>query len=370
MENFWQQLKQTQPQSIVGLAPMDGITDQPFRFITQKYGQPDVIFTEFVNVEGLCHNAERLLEPLLYDVSQRPIVAQIYGKTPDSFRQAAILVCQLGFDGIDLNMGCPSKSVAGGGSGAALIKTPQLATAIIQATQQGIQEWLNGATCADCSDFSAEFCKLVELRRQTVGLPLMTELKTRTEIPLSVKTRTGFDQPSIDSWLSTILATQPEALILHGRTYKQSFRGPADWSLISQAAELVRQLSPETIFLGNGDVKNRADGEAKARQHQLDGVLIGRAVRGNPWVFTTTNPLLTLTEPQRFQKMAQLALEHAQVFEQTFSQREKFSFLPMRKHLAWHMSGFPGAKQLRQQLVRANSSQEVAQIFKQFDLLT
>ena len=369
MENFWQQLQQTQPHSIVGLAPMDGITDQPFRFMTQKYGQPDVIFIEFVNVEGLCHNAERLLEPLLYDVTQRPIVAQIYGKTPDSFRQAAILVCQLGFDGLDLNMGCPSKSVAGGGSGAALIKTPELATAIIQAAQQGIQEWLSGATCADCSDFSAEFCELVESRRATVGLPPTAELKTRQEIPISIKTRTGFDHPSVDTWLPTILATQPAALILHGRTFKQSFRGPADWALIGQAAELVRQLSPETIFLGNGDVKNRFDGETKARQHQLDGVLIGRAARGNPWVFAVDDVLVALTNQQRAQKMAQLALEHAQVFESTFSQREKFSFLPMRKHLAWYMSGFPGAKQLRQQLVRTNSSQEVTQIFKQFDLL-
>lgn len=376
MTNFWQDLKQQLGRALVGLAPMDGITDQPFRHIVKKYGQPDVIYTEFVNVEGLCHNAQALLRPLLYDNSQRPIAAQIYGKTPNSFRQAAILVCQLGFDGIDLNMGCPSKSVAGGGAGAALIKNPKLAQAIIRATQQGVQDWVDGKSCTDCADFSDSFCKLVEKRRQALKLDPTAQfqnrrVENRQVLPISVKTRLGFDQPSIQDWLPFLLDEQPAAVAIHGRTLKQGYSGQANWEQIGQAAQLAKEQSPETLILGNGDVQDFAQAQEKAQIYELDGVLIGRAVQGNPFVFAQENPLENLDKYEQAKTLAKVALEHAQFYEETFcsNEQDECFFLPMRKHLAWYVKGIPYAKEIRQKLVRTNSSREVKKIFEELQLV-
>ncbi len=152
--NLWDTLARP----IVGLAPMDGISNHPFRHIQKKYGNPDLVYTEFTSVEALCHGDWRWLRNFLYDESQRPLIAQIYGRTPKYFRQVAIMLCELGFDGIDINMGCPAKTVANGGCGAALIRTPDCAQAIIQATKEGVQDWCNGATTATCTRLFAALC--------------------------------------------------------------------------------------------------------------------------------------------------------------------------------------------------------------------
>jgi tRNA-dihydrouridine synthase len=371
MNNFWQDLKQQLKRALVGLAPMDGITDQPFRHIVKKYGQPDVIYTEFVNVEGLCHNAEALLRPLLYDNSQRPIVAQIYGKTPNSFRQAAILVCQLGFDGIDLNMGCPSKSVAGGGAGAALIKNPKLAQAIIRATQQGVQDWVDGKNCSDCPDFSDSFCELVEKQRQALDLDAAVQFENRQALPVSIKTRLGYDQPVIQEWLPFLLGEQPAAVAIHGRTLKQGYSGQANWEQIGQAAQLAKEQRPDTLILGNGDVTSFNQAQEIARIYKVDGVLMGRAAQGNPFVFAQENPLENLDKHEQAKTLAKVALEHAQFYEETFcsNEQDECFFLPMRKHLAWYVKGIPHAKEIRQRLVQTSSSQAVAQILQSFSLL-
>ena len=146
--SFWDTLATP----IIGLSPMDGLTDHPFRHIQKKYGNPTIMYTEFTSVEGVCHGATQLLKDFLFDETQRPLIAQIYGTTPSYFRQTAILLCQLGFDGIDINMGCPVKNVAHSGAGAALIKTPRLAQEIIAATKQGVINWQNGMREKDCPD--------------------------------------------------------------------------------------------------------------------------------------------------------------------------------------------------------------------------
>ena len=147
---FWTAL----PRPILGLAPMNGITDHPFRHIQKKYGRPAVLYTEFTSVTGSFTRDGRLLQDFRYDETQRPIIGQIFGRSPDHFRQMAILLCQLGFDGVDINMGCPTRSVAHSGAGAALIKTPQLAQEIVRAVKTGICEWYNGATVRDCADIA------------------------------------------------------------------------------------------------------------------------------------------------------------------------------------------------------------------------
>ncbi len=371
MVNFWHELRQQLARPLVGLAPMDGVTDQPFRFIVKKYGRPDVIYTEFVNVEGLCHNAEALLRGLSYDPSQRPITAQIFGKTPDCFRQAAVLVCQLGFDGIDINMGCPSRSVAGGGSGAGLIETPKLAQTIIKAAMRGVQDWASGKSCQDCADFSDSFCKQIEQRRLKMGLTPTPELENREPIPVSIKTRIGYEESEIDTWLGYLAQTQPAAIAIHGRTLRQGYSGQADWEAIGQAAEIIRSHDWQTLVLGNGDVQDFAQAQQKAVKHDVDGVLIGRAAQGNPFVFDPKNPLKDLSAVQKAKKLAQVALEHAELYEKTYctDPNKDCFFLPMRKHLAWYVKGIPHAKEIRQKLVRTNSSLEVKEILEEFDLV-
>jgi tRNA-dihydrouridine synthase B len=354
-QSFWQQLAQP----ILGLSPMDGVTDQPFRHIVKKYGQPAVVYTEFTSVEGVCHGADRLLTDFLFDESQRPIIAQIYGTSPSYFRQTATILCQLGFDGIDINMGCPAKNVAHSGAGAALIKTPDLAQEIIRQTKAGVDDWLNGKTAADCPDITQAIAQEVARRHQL----LSPERQQRRFLPVSVKTRVGYDQPVINEWIPTLLEMEPAAIALHGRTLKQQYGGSANWELIGQAAELVSQTP--TLILGNGDIQSRADALQKISDYNLHGALLGRATMGNPYVFWPDNQ-----PPAGFPTPFQIALEHAQLFEQTFSHEERYNFLPMRKHLGWYVRNVPQASQIRIELFRTNSAAEVETCLKKFQLLT
>ncbi len=350
---FWTKLARP----IIGLSPMDGVTDQPYRQIQKKYGQPALIYTEFTSVEGLCHGAERLLKEFLFDETQRPVIGQIYGSTPEYFRQAAILLCELGFDGIDINMGCPAKNVAHSGAGAALIKTPHLAQDIIRAVKTGIAEWQSGQTTADCPDIIPSIT--AEVARRKALLP--TEYQTTRPVPVSVKTRVGYDQPVIADWIPTLLEMEPATIALHGRTLKQHYGGVANWEYIGQAAELAHQTS--TLLVGNGDVSSYEDALQKCQTYHLDGALIGRASFGNPYVFQPADQ--TPASPTRFQ----IALEHAQLFEQTFSHDERYNFLPMRKHLGWYVREVANASQIRVELFQTNTSQEVATILNHHGLL-
>ena len=348
--NFWQQLNKP----IIGLSPMDGVTDAAFRQITKKYGAPDIMYTEFTNVEGLCHGATQLLKPLIYHEAERPIIAQIFGKTPKYFRQVAVLLCELEFDGIDINMGCPAKNVAQHGSGAALIQTPQLAQEIIKETKAGVQDFQNGKRIRDCVDLKKLLKKSPNLNKKK------SELKNN-EVPVSVKTRIGYDKPVTKDWITTLLETQPAAIALHGRTLKQGYSGSANWEQIGLAAQLTKKT--KTLILGNGDVNDRQEAEAKAKQYGVDGVLIGRAAFGNPYVFQSVIPHPVAGS------LAKLAYEHARLYEQIFASQEKYSFLPIRKHLGWYINGIEHAKEIRIKLMQTNSAQEVESVFHEFNLI-
>lgn len=348
--SFWQQL----PRPFVGLSPMDGVTDLPFRTITKRYGKPDLMFTEFSSVEGLCRGASELLKEFLYSVEQRPIVAQIYGTTPEFFRQMTIALCQLGFDGVDINMGCPAKNVAHSGAGAALIKTPELAIAILQAAKQGVKDWQAGQTVDNCPNLTPEIRQ--KIQQQIADLNLVV---TPKPIPVSVKTRIGYDSISVTEWVRYLLEAEPVAITLHGRTLRQGYSGLANWEEIGKAVQTIKDISPTTLVLGNGDVASRQDALNRCQTYGVDGVLIGRASFGDPWVFGTKTP----------ENPAAVALEHAQLFEQAYGANPRYSFLPMRKHLAWYIKGMPQAREIRSRLVRANSSEEARAIFVEFGLL-
>lgn len=354
--SFWHEI----PQPIIGLSPMDGVTDPAFRFIVARYGKPDVQVTEFVGVDEVCHGGEAAWQQLRYAEIERPIVAQIYGADPDKFYQVAQVVCELGFDGVDLNMGCPSKNVSARGCGAALIRNPPLAREIIRAVHAGVTDWVAGHRIES-----------IGLRPKVVGQVLaLTSGRDgswpRKPVPVSVKTRLGYDAVVIEDWVTILLEERPAAISIHGRTLVQMYRGRADWGAIARAAKLVRETS--TLVLGNGDVESMDDLVRKVRDTHVHGVLIGRSALGNPWIFRAkarakaqvndaviAEPLYDVPLQERFR----VALEHARYFEALGGTSR---FAAMRKHLGWYCTGFFKAAEVRAQMFRATSSGDVEQI--------
>jgi len=289
---------------------MDGITDAAFRFIVDKYGAPDVLFTEFVSVKGLEIGRPAMMRMLFKHETKTPTIVQLFGNDPKLFYPATITVLKKGFDGVDINMGCPDQSVFSRGGGAALILKPKIAQEIIKNVKKAVK------------DFG------------------------KKEITVSVKTRTGYKVHQTKEWISQLLEAEPDMICIHGRTYEQRFLGKADWEQIAQAKELAKKT--KTKILGNGDVKNKKEALQKIRQYNLDGILIGRAALGNPWIFQDKIP----TQDERIKVM----LEHAQKFMEFFPNGD---FKAMRKHLAWYTKYFDGSARIRNELMKVNNIEDV-----------
>lgn len=310
MPNFWTTLKKP----ILALAPLHDVTDTAFRQIVARCGKPDVMFTEFASVDGLLHekSQERMIKRYLQlDESERPIVAQIWGTDPEKFRAAAALLKELKFDGIDINMGCPVHKVVKTCACGALINEPQLAAEIVRATQEG------GA-----------------------GLPV------------SVKTRLGYNTDVLESWLPTLLATKPAAITLHGRTVREMSRVPAHWDRIAVGAQMAHETG--VLLLGNGDVRSREDAFRKAEEYGVDGVMVGRGIFGNFWFFAPEGTHVTLTDKLR------MFAAHAELFERSFAGMR--SVITLRKHVRGLAQGFPGAKELREALVATSTAAEIREV--------
>jgi nifR3 family TIM-barrel protein len=353
--SFWKSLSLP----AISLSPMDGVTDHPFRHIQKKYGNPTVLYTEFTSVEGVCHGADRLLEDFLYDETQRPIVAQIYGTTPQFFKETTVILCELGFDGIDINMGCPAKNVAHSGAGAALIQTPKLAQQIIAQTKAGVEDFLNGMRARDCEHITKRIATEIERRHQL----LPKKYQENREIPVSVKTRVGFGEKVINEWIPTLMEMEPAAIAVHGRTLKEQYGGSADWEEIAKGVAYTK--GTDTLYFGNGDVQNYEQAIDKVATYGVDGVLIGRGSFGNPFVFWSPEQFEKTTPPSIYQ----VALEHAELFEQTYAHQERYSFLPMRKHLGWYVKAIPDAAIIRQKLFQTNTVTDIKAVFDEFNLV-
>jgi tRNA-dihydrouridine synthase len=348
---------------------MDGVTDACFRSVIAQQGKPDVSFTEFTHVNDVCHGPEIRLETLLYSERERPIVAQLYGNDPDLFYLAAQAVCELGFDGLDINMGCPSKSVASSGSGAGLIRTPELARTIMQAAKRGIEDWAGGQTLEQTGFKSARVAMFERLNQQ-LG---KTGPTPRRQLPLSVKTRLGYDSVTVEGWVEELLMEQPAVISLHGRTLRQMYRGMADWSAIGRAAELVKGTG--TLLLGNGDIQSLDDIAVRVRETGVDGVLVGRGVLGTPWFFRSKEQArmraLGMNDTEVRQDPGDISLnerfavlvDHAQQFQALVGEKQ---FYRIRKHLGWYCKGFPHAASLRAQMVRVSSVKELHALLEDF----
>ncbi len=347
---------------------MSAITDFPYRHIYKKYGNPALLYTEFTAVERIDVGDADLLKDFQFDESQRPIIAQVYGRSPFHFRRMAILLCELGFDGIDVNMGCPSRSIVHGGSGAGLIRTPSLALQILAATQAGVEAWRNGARLRDDPNTPPRLVAEVEARH--AQLPAFA--RERRTIPVSVKTRIGYEEPDVERWISTLLEGEPAALALHGRTLRQGYGGSADWEAIGRAAELAH--SAGVPLLGNGDVRSLAEGRQRVADFGVDGALIGRASSGNPFVFreSLTGAGAPADEPaaataaDESRALLQIALEHAQLYEDAFGHRHRYYFIPMRKHLSWYVRGLPSAAHLRRELMAVESRAQASALLQHY----
>lgn len=351
---------------VLGLSPMDGVTDVTMRFMTGKYGKPDLLFTEFVSVDALAHakeekSVERIMKAFVraQDVGElqaKPFeIAQMFGHTPELFYQAAVMIATLGFDGMDINMGCPMHKVEDQGSGAGLIRTPEIAQEIVKQSKQGMEDFAKGKVTIDDLKMSDGIKQWVRAHAHPlVGLE---------PLPVSVKTRIGVDKDVSESWMETLMSVNPANISLHGRTLRQLYQGRADWDSIARAAVVVHKYGGR--ILGNGDVESLADAQAKATEYGVDGVLIGRAAEGNPQVFVGND------QPSREQSFAWM-IEHAELYEKLNKPTGEIDpndvrwFMPMRKHLAWYCKGFPGAVDLRIQLMQSNSTQEVRQILGDF----
>ena len=364
--SFWDTLQQP----IIALAPMDGVTDAPCRTMHGLYGRPDVVLTEFTNVEGLWRGSDRIYRDFLYTPAERPVVAQIFGCQPEYFYKAAHVVCELGFDGLDINMGCPAKTIANRGGGAGLIRVPDTAKAIIRAAQQGVRDWSNGQTLEDLEMHPERIRRIRQMNEERVRVWGDNARIERRLLPVSVKTRLGYDSIVITDWVQELLELEPHVISIHGRTLAQHYKGEANWEAIAAAAEIVRKT--DTLILGNGDIHNLYQAAQRIRAAGVHGVLIGRASFGNPWLFRDRaelkkllndgiNPItedLPKAAPTRAERLL-MALEHARVHAKL---KGEDHFVELRKHMGWYLGHFHGAKRVRNELVRITCLADVERI--------
>ncbi len=325
---FWKKLKKP----FFVLAPMHDVTDTAFRQMIvdienidgsmfnpekpkKRYsGRPDVLFTEFVSIDGLLHSYSRdkmIDRYLRFDEIERPLVAQIWGRDPDKFKHAAEIIAELGFDGIDINMGCPTKHAVKAKTCSYLINEPQLAQKIIKKTKEGAGH-----------------------------------------LPVSVKTRLGYDKDVSLEWIKYLLDTEPAVITIHARIAKHMSKYPANWGKIGAIVRLRDQMKSQTYIIGNGDVKSLEDGREKAHIYKVDGVMIGRGVFSNHWLFTGRNP-----EDITVEERLEAIIRHAYLYEKNFQDRRNFCV--MRKNFKAYLKFVKNSKSLKMNLMQARSANEV-----------
>ncbi|MFA8450087.1 MAG: tRNA dihydrouridine synthase [Bacteroidales bacterium] len=326
--NFWNKLSKP----IFALAPMEDVTDTVFREIVADIASDNtlsVLMTEFANTDGLCHKVGRDVVSKRFYVNQSEkellkkknikLVAQIWGNKPEYFTEATKWINEnFDFDGIDINFGCPVKNVVKSGCCSALIDNPSLAQEIVYATKEA------------------------------------------TNLPVSVKTRTGVKTHQTERWIKQLLETKPTAITLHGRTQKMQSEFPAEWSEIKKAVEVRNSILPDMPILGNGDVFTYDDALQRIKETGVDGVMIGRGIFKNPWFF---NPNINPDELSFHQKLS-LLWKHATLYNQTWKDDKNFAII--RRFFKIYSSEFSGAGKLRAKLMTTKSLEDVVALLKDF----
>ncbi len=313
---FWDKLENP----IIVQAPMEDVTDSAFRRIIAKYGKPAVMYTEFTSADGLMSKGkDRLMHRLVYDEIERPIVAQLFGVNPENMYKSAKLVKELGFDGLNINMGCPKDSICKSGTGAGAILKPELSAEMIQAAREG------------------------------------------SELPVDIKTRLGYTRTDeMYDWLSHILKQDVAALTVHLRTKKEMSKVPAHWELAKEIIKIRDELGVNTKILGNGDIKTVEDAENKIKVTGVDGVMIGRGIYGNPWLYNKE----IKKEDLKLEQVLEVLVEHCELFDELLSNDRPFVL--MRKHFKSYLAGFNNTKKLFYKLMECNNSEEVKSVASNF----
>lgn len=314
--NFWAEL----PKPFFILAPMEDVTDVVFRHVVKAAGAPDVFFTEFTNSDSFCHpdGIESVRGRLAFTEDEQPMVAHIWGDKPAFFREMSIALADMGFKGIDLNMGCPVPNVAERGKGSGLILRPDVAAELIAAAKAG-------------------------------GLPV------------SVKTRLGFtDTAEMESWISHLLRQDIANLSVHMRTRKEMSKVDAHWELIPQIVKLRDEIAPQTLITINGDILDRQMGLALAEKYGVDGLMIGRGIFKNPYAFEK--------EPKEHTPKEMIDLLRLQLdLQDQFSEQVPRSIVGLHRFFKIYVKGFPGANDLRVSLMNTKSTAEVREILDTFE---
>lgn len=322
MFHFWKTL----PKPFLCLAPLANVTDAAFRRIIATYSKVRhrmsdfVMYTEFVSADGLAladeEGRRKLMRDLMFSEEERPIVAQFFTAHPEHMERAAALARELGFDGVDINMGCPDRAIEKQGAGARLILNPKRAQELVAAAKRGARD-----------------------------------------LPVSVKTRLGYNKDMLDEWLPELLAAEPAVITLHARTRKEMSKVPAHWNRVKRAVEIRNEQRSSTLIVGNGDVQNVDDARRRAAESGADGVMLGRAVFGTPWLFA---PVQEVSLHERLR----IAVEHTSLFEELLGDIKSFAI--MKKHFKAYVEGFPGAKELRIRLMEAENAAEVERAVNTF----
>ncbi|MCA9385268.1 tRNA-dihydrouridine synthase [Candidatus Dojkabacteria bacterium] len=312
MKNFWLSLQR--PFTV--LAPMEDVTDTVFRRIVKSCGAPDVFFTEFMSTDGyMSPGKDRVARRIEYTEEERPLVAQIWGNKPEKYYQTAQELVKLGFDGIDINMGCPVHKIVKKGCCSALADNPTLAGEIIQACKEGAKD-----------------------------------------IPVSVKTRLGYRTKKTEEWSKFLLEQDIAVLTMHGRTQKEMSKVPADWSEIKKVVDIRNEMGIETLIIGNGDVKSLEEVHEKHTTTGVDGVMIGRGIFTDPYVFNPDKSIMNLTIEERLD----LLLRHTRLFNEIWGDVKNFALL--KKFFKIYVSDFEGAVELRVELMKCDSLAQVEEV--------
>jgi nifR3 family TIM-barrel protein len=313
--NIWQKLQKP----ILALAPMEDVTDTVFRRIVASCAPPDISFTEFTNVDGLVSQGRDLVaQRLRFTKGEHPLIAQIWGMKPENYLTIAKELVEMGFDGIDINMGCPEKSVVTHGACSALVENPSLAKEIIDATKEG----------------------------------------AAGKIPVSVKTRIGFKKIVTEEWIGHILSCGIDALTVHGRTALEMSKPPVHWDEIAKVVNLRDEMNVATVVLANGDVKHAHEALEKVATYGVDGVMMGRAIFDDLWVFDRTEKRVhTVVEHLNIMK------EHVSLFETTWGTTKNYAIL--RKFFKIYVRGFEGAGVWREKVMSTKSPAEVYPLIEQ-----
>ncbi len=363
MKNFWHEM----PKPFFVLAPLANVTDAAFRRLIAKYSKTPfagqspgsaryVTYTEFVSADGLVlatpEGKAKLMRDLVFTEDERPIVAQFFTARPEMIERTAALAAELGFDGVDINMGCPDKTIEKQGAGAKLLLNPGLARELVLAAKRGAPN-----------------------------------------LPVSVKTRLGYNKDILDDWLQEILKAGPAVVTIHARTRKEMSKVPARWERVKRAVEIRNELESETLIVGNGDLKDIEDAQTKVAESGADGAMLGRAIFGKPWLFAEgqqkqveksiaervgasigifqqknirgfrdfvfAGPRVPSTEMR-----LKTAVEHTKLFEELLGDIKSFAL--MKKHFKAYVEGFDGAKELRMKLMETSNAQDVEDLVEAF----